>query len=133
MIENCSCHINPPCPSCSDSFYCNNCYEQFSNDVSEEIGEKLLCGECFVKAESNSLPYLDISSVRHTVKPLVKQWIDRTGLDKLETELSELPLSTSCHILAICQFIGELYGWNDELKASFDRKLMYYRYGGVRG
>lgn len=47
MIENCSSHINPPCPTCSDSFACENCDEVFGNEYLFLYKGLSICDSCY--------------------------------------------------------------------------------------
>ena len=47
MIENCSSHINPPCPTCSDSFAYENCDEVFGNEYLFLYKGLSICDSCY--------------------------------------------------------------------------------------
>lgn len=45
MIENCACHINPPCRECERSFECTECGDIFNSyNMSETTN---ICDDCF--------------------------------------------------------------------------------------
>jgi hypothetical protein len=45
-VENCSCHINPPCSACLDTFCCDICDEITPNDLNANIPERNICDHC---------------------------------------------------------------------------------------
>lgn len=76
---------------------------------------------------------LDITRYRQVNLPLTKKWIEVKGMEDLEQALSEIAISTGCPVIAVCHFIGELYGWTPELTTSLERKMTFYRYQKVVG
>lgn len=75
----------------------------------------------------------DVAKYRRINLPLVKQWFDKRGFCKMEEGLAWLAITTGCPIIAICIFTAEVYGWTDELTASYDSKVKFYGYTEVTG
>lgn len=76
---------------------------------------------------------INIQPYRRVNLPLVKQWIDSKGFDQLEQTIAELAIATGCPVIAICTFIGEIYGMTEQLQASLNRKMAFYQYSEVMG
>jgi hypothetical protein len=69
---------------------------------------------------------LDLNKYRRVIKPLVESYITRTpDADKCE-DLTLIAQSTGCHILAVGYYMGELFGFSEELKAKIGRLQTYY-------
>lgn len=64
---------------------------------------------------------------RRAVFPQVKFWLESRPDSEPHTQLSALALATSCPILVVAQFIGEIAGFSNELNATIERLKEFYR------
>jgi len=71
---------------------------------------------------------LDLNRYRKTIKPLVKLHIARNPDSDLNMNLSMIAQSTSCHILAVSYYLGELFGFSEELESKIVRLQTFYHY-----
>lgn len=74
----------------------------------------------------------DLNTYRRTIKPQIKEWCEAKG-GSPETHLSELALYTSCPIVCVGYFMGELYGFTDVLKEKIDMLEKFYRVENIEG
>ena len=45
--DGCSCHLNPPCSFCENTFTCDECGDIYDNDEMVECDKGFLCQSCF--------------------------------------------------------------------------------------
>ena len=78
-VENCSCHINPPCSSCtSPRGYCESCGWEESED---EVVEQKYTGRVFTPQPSRELDEtkIDWKSFSHTHFSMIKRGVYPIG------------------------------------------------------
>lgn len=69
----------------------------------------------------------DLNTYRHTIKPIVKTWCDgRLEVAPIE-HLNALTQMTSCDIIIVAYYIGELYGFTPEVLAAIDSLTKFYK------
>lgn len=67
----------------------------------------------------------NLSSYRHTIRPVIQQWVEVKGLDKMTAGL--IALSTNCPIVVVNYYIGELYGFTESLNNTIKGLEMFYK------
>jgi hypothetical protein len=81
---------------------------------------------------------LDLNTYRHSVKPVVKIFCDRNKRDAANAVpvhelLGRIAVATSCPIIAVGYYVGELYGFSDELNEKLRKLEEFYRIDSVTG
>jgi hypothetical protein len=74
----------------------------------------------------------DLNLYRDRMVPIVKNWIEMKGEPPI-TQIPELALNTSCEIIMISHYVGELYGYTPELKKYIQDLMDFYRPDGIIG
>lgn len=93
-VENCSCHINPPCGACTtDRAYCSSCDWQASDEV--EKWNDLVCkinpadrNGTWLSVEPRPLDprKIDWRSKSHTHSSMIKEGVYPEGTERAEVE-----------------------------------------------
>lgn len=74
----------------------------------------------------------NLETYRHVIKPIIKTWCDNKECKPREC-LGELALATSCPIIVVGYFIGELYGFDESLLAQLARLEIFYKIESIEG
>lgn len=75
---------------------------------------------------------LNADEYRINVKTI--EYLTRGKTDKeLLDFIGMVSIATSTHIILCCVYVGELYGFSEELLAFMERLKAYYRISEVRG
>lgn len=74
----------------------------------------------------------DLAVYRRVVKPQIIVWFaDKPKADKLKA-MGKIALYTSCPIVAVGYFIGEIFGFTPELNAAIKSLEAFYRVDEVK-
>lgn len=68
---------------------------------------------------------IELNKYRHHL-PVIKYWCDSRKKRPIDG-ISEIAIATNIPIIAICYFIGELYGFDDELNTKIKRLKEFYK------
>lgn len=59
-------------------------------------------------------------------KPYIKLWLDGKPDWKYEDEVGPLALATGCPIILVSHYIGQLYGYTEEINNKIKRDMLFY-------
>ena len=76
---------------------------------------------------------LDIGVYRESQKPGIKLFLDRRGLAELSRSISEMASAYHCPVIAVCHFVGELYGFTPELDELIAKLCAFYKVTEIKG
>ena len=61
------------------------------------------------------------------VKVVIEQWIEKNkDLDPVKM-VSHLAIATECPVIIVCQFVGELHGFSEELQRIMHVIMKFYK------
>jgi hypothetical protein len=66
-------------------------------------------------------------------KPYIKIWLDNKPNFNYLAEVGPIALATNTHIIIVSYFIGELYGFTDEIRDKIKRDMNFYNIKKVNG
>lgn len=64
---------------------------------------------------------------------IIKTFLDRKPPDQRFNYIGEASIITGCHIIAVCHYYGELYGYTQELVEMTGRLMLFYKVDKVVG
>lgn len=78
------------------------------------------------------MPTIDLDKYRASI-PAIKRFLDNKPTDKRQEYIGEAAVVTGCHIIAVCHYYGELYGYTPELIERLASLMKFYQMGAVTG
>lgn len=75
---------------------------------------------------------LDLDKYRVNIAP-IKMLLDTKEPEDRVKFISAIAVSTGCPIVAVCHFVGELYGYTAELEEKIDLLSKFYKVTEVVG
>ena len=65
--------------------------------------------------------------------PIIKAFLDRKSEDQRFSYIGEAAIVTGCHIIAVCHYYGEVYGYSKELVEMLGKLMLFYKVTDVVG
>jgi hypothetical protein len=66
-------------------------------------------------------------------KPAIKQFLDGKKTWNYADQIGKVALYTNLHVVLCAYFIGELYGFTNEIRAHMARLMDFYRIDSITG
>ena len=65
--------------------------------------------------------------------PAIKSFLDKKPVSTRFEYVGEAAIVTGCHIIAVCHYYGEMYGYTKELVDMLGRLMLFYKVTEVIG